>query len=387
MGFTREAAYRCVKHSKVNQPTRSALTSLSMENNSSSSYQATLAITTQNGVKTAVVFHVLFVVLYTFGDYPPVTIGINLVSLSIDLVSFLLIKKYNSYKPIAHLITFSIYISLLGTTLFSGGISASSLIWLSFIPVVTTIMAGRKAGIYWGIVSIGSAIGFYAMKEVAGLDFSLIPATNFDRLIDIAAATLATIAAIWLNETAKSQALGQLENTRARLDHLAAIDSLTNTYNRRYFMEHARHEIVQSPQAALLLFDIDHFKEINDEYGHDIGDQVLQGLCKVCKNNLRENDLFARFGGEEFIILLPATNLEKAQQLAERLREIVSKTPIMTRQGKISITISIGISTFTLHNRVSIESLLVQADKAMYLAKQAGRNRVVLWDEHKPQTT
>jgi diguanylate cyclase (GGDEF)-like protein len=358
-----------------------------MEKISGSTYQDTLAITTRNGAKTAAIFHVFFVVLYTLGDYPLIIISINLFSLLIDLLSLQLTKKRNNHKSIAHLITFSIYISLLGPTLFSGGILASSLVWLSFIPVAATIMAGREAGVYWGILSIGSAIGLYAMKEAIGLDLSLIPVTNFDRLIDIVTATMATLAAIWLNEAAKSQALSQLEEARARLDQLAAIDSLTNTYNRRYFMEHARHEIVQSPQAALLYFDIDHFKEINDEYGHDIGDQVLQGLCKVCQNNLRENDLFARFGGEEFIILLPATNLGKAQQLAERLREIVSKTPVMTRQGEISITISIGISTFTLLNQVSIESLLVQADKAMYLAKQAGRNRVVFWDEHKPQTT
>jgi diguanylate cyclase (GGDEF)-like protein len=358
-----------------------------LENHSSSSYQDILAITTRNGAKIAAIFHVFFVVLYTLGSYPPIMIGINLFSLLIDLLSLLLTQKYTNHKPIAYLITFSVYISLLGPTLFSGGISASSLVWLSLIPVAATIMAGREAGIYWGIVSIGSAIGLYAMKEAIGLDLSVIPVTNFDRLVDIVTATLATVAAIWLNETTKSQALEQLEEARARLDRLAAIDSLTNTYNRRYFMEHARHEIVRSPQAALLLFDIDHFKEINDEFGHDIGDQVLQGLCKVCKNNLRENDLFARFGGEEFIILLPATNMGKAQQLAERLREIVSKTPVMTRQGEISITISIGISTFTLPNQVSIELLLVQADKAMYLAKKAGRNRVVLWDEHKPQTT
>ena len=350
-----------------------------MEKNPSNSYQDALAITTRNGAKTAAVFHIFFVVLYALSDYPFIIVGINLFCLLIDLQSLLLTQKYDNHKPIAHLITFSVYISLLGPALLGGGISASSLVWLAFVPVAATIMVGREAGIYWGMVSIGSAIGLYIMKETIGLYFSLIPATNFDRLIDIVTATLATTAAIWLSETVKSRVLNQLEEARVRLDYLAAIDSLTNTYNRRYFMEHARHEIFQSPQAALLLFDVDHFKEINDEYGHDTGDQVLQDLCKVCKNNLRENDLFARFGGEEFIILLPATNLDKAQQIAERLREIVSHTSVMTKQGKISITISIGVSTFSSLNKVSIESLLVQADRAMYQSKQAGRNRVTTW--------
>jgi diguanylate cyclase (GGDEF)-like protein len=240
-------------------------------------------------------------------------------------------------------------------------------------------MAGNSAGIIWGVVCIGSATGVYLLKESLGVDISLMPVTNFDRLIDIVTATLATTAAIWLSETSKSRVLRQLEDTRTRLDYLATVDSLTETYNRRYFMERARHEIFQTPHAALLLFDVDHFKKINDEYGHDIGDQVLQGLCKVCKENLREKDLFARFGGEEFIILLPETNLGKAQQIAQRLCRIISRTPLMTSQGEMTTTISVGISTLSPLNRVSIEMLLIQADKAMYQSKQAGRNRVTAW--------
>jgi diguanylate cyclase (GGDEF)-like protein len=358
-----------------------------MEKIPGASYQTSLAITTRNGAITAATFHTFFVLLYALSGYPLIIVGINFFSLLLDLLSLLLTQRYRNHAieagkhfPIAHLITFSIYISLFGPTLFSGGIAASSLVWLTFVPVAGTIMAGRKAGIYWGFVSIGSAIGIYALKESLGVDISLIPVTNFDRLVDILTATLATTAAIWLNETSKSRALKQLEDISARLDHLATTDSLTDTYNRRYFMERARDEVFQSAHAAaLLMFDIDHFKKINDDYGHDIGDQVLQGLCKVCKDNLRENDLFARFGGEEFMILLPATNLEKAQQIAERLCRVVGQTAFMTNEGELSTTISIGISTFSPLNQVSIEMLLVQADKAMYQSKRAGRNRVTVW--------
>lgn len=367
-----------------------------MEKIPSTSYRTSLAITTRNGAITAGAFHTFFVLLYAVSGYPTIIVGINLFCLSIDLLSLLLIQRYRhpapdrrgnpairlrgNYKPIAHTITFSIYISLFGPALFSGGISSSSLVWLIFVPVAGTIMAGRGAGSFWGTVSIASAISAYILKDSLGVDFSLIPVTDFDRMIDIVTATLATTAAIWLNETSKSRALKQLEDIGARLDHLATTDSLTDTYNRRYFMERARDEILQSPHAAaLLMFDIDHFKKINDDYGHNIGDQVLQGLCKVCKANLRENDLFARFGGEEFIILLPATDLGKAQQIAERLCKVISKTPFMTSQGELSTTISVGISTFSPLNQVSIELLLVQADKAMYKSKQAGRNRVTVW--------
>lgn len=227
-----------------------------MEANSNSPYQDTLAITTRNGAITAAIFHTFFVVLYTLGGYPSITTGINLFCLLIDMLFLLLTPKYGNHKPIAHLITFSVYLSLFGPALFSGGIAASCMVWLTFLPEAATIIAGREAGIYWGIISIVSVIGAHILKESMGGDFSLIPVTNFDRLIDIASATLATTAAIWLSEVAKSRVLNQLEHARTRLDHLATIDSLTNTYNRRYFIERAHNEIFQSQLAALLLFDI-----------------------------------------------------------------------------------------------------------------------------------
>jgi diguanylate cyclase (GGDEF)-like protein len=343
------------------------------------SYQGSLAITTRAGAIAGAFFQAFFAIFYAVGDYPSIFININLLSLSLDLIALLLTQKQGSHKPSAHLVTFGLYLSLFGSALFGGGISSSSLVWLTFVPVAGMIMAGRDAGVYWGMISIGSALGLYVLNVSIGIDISLIPVSNTDRMVDIIAATLATTAAIWLSETSKSRILKELEDTGAQLDRLATVDSLTETYNRRYFMERARHEIFQSPHAALLLFDIDHFKRINDEYGHDIGDQVLQGLCKVCKDNLREKDLFARFGGEEFIILLPDTNIGKAQQIAERLCRIISITPLITSQGEMTTTISIGVSSFSSLNQVSIEMLLVQADKAMYRSKQAGRNRVTVW--------
>jgi diguanylate cyclase (GGDEF)-like protein len=135
------------------------------------------------------------------------------------------------------------------------------------------------------------------------------------------------------------------------------------------------------------LFDIDHFKKINDEHGHIIGDQVLHGIAQTCMNNLRPDDILGRFGGEEFVILLPETKLEDAKNIAERLRQLIAGTPIKTEIGPVRTTISIGIAIKEKTASISIDQLLSRADRAMYSAKQAGRNRVIVWDERDLQTT
>lgn len=139
--------------------------------------------------------------------------------------------------------------------------------------------------------------------------------------------------------------------------------------------------------VSFLLFDIDHFKRINDAHGHLIGDQILHGIAQVCMNNLRTDDILGRFGGEEFVILLPETKLEDARNIAERLRHLIADTSIETEIGAINTTISIGVALMEKTNSVTIEQLLSRADRAMYLAKQAGRNRVIIWEERDLLTT
>lgn len=167
----------------------------------------------------------------------------------------------------------------------------------------------------------------------------------------------------------------------AELLRLANIDNLTGLSNRRIILEAGQRELEQYQRyhrpLSLFILDIDHFKQVNDTYGHAAGDQVLIKLAEVSKKVLRATDMCGRLGGEEFIGLLPETPADQAYSVAERLRETLAETPVATPVGEIRVTVSIGIATAIPDDR-SIDALIRAADEAMYEAKAAGRNRVVV---------
>lgn len=164
------------------------------------------------------------------------------------------------------------------------------------------------------------------------------------------------------------------------LDRLARTDSLTGLCNRREFYAIAEKEVTRgkrfdTPLSALLL-DIDHFKAVNDEFGHAAGDEVLIQLGTIAKSVLRETDIPARIGGEEFAVLMPQTTLEQATEVAERLRSSLAQTAVISTDGApISITVSIGVGQLEAAD-LTIGDLLQRCDKALYQAKNEGRNRV-----------
>ena len=160
----------------------------------------------------------------------------------------------------------------------------------------------------------------------------------------------------------------------------ARTDALTGLYNRRYFYELAEREFALSKRLAgplaLLQLDIDHFKMVNDTYGHDAGDAVLRALSNACRHELREIDIIVRFGGEEFVVLLPGADRNRAMEVAERLRVILSKTTVVTDKAEnISFTVSIGVTNH-LQDAENPDQMLKRADMALYAAKKAGRNCV-----------
>ena len=163
-----------------------------------------------------------------------------------------------------------------------------------------------------------------------------------------------------------------------KLNELAHTDELTQLNNRRQFVHMAERRVLEpsNKNSSLLLFDIDNFKKINDQYGHDIGDLVLKNIAKLAQGEMRTNDILARFGGEEFIALLTHTQLEQACQIAERLREeIAAHTVVLNVEQNINVTVSIGVAEFhpEQHN---LTGLIKAADIALYYAKQNGRNQV-----------
>lgn len=170
-----------------------------------------------------------------------------------------------------------------------------------------------------------------------------------------------------------------LEQSVEELHKLSIIHALTNIYNRRYFFEMAYNTIAidirEHKHMSLIMFDIDHFKEINDKYGHQTGDYILTTLAKELKSVMRKSDLFARVGGEEFAILLHDTPLEDARVIAEKIRLRVENEIFRFNHHKIKITISAGVTTLDEdHN--TIEALYKAADKKLYQAKKEGCNKV-----------
>jgi diguanylate cyclase (GGDEF)-like protein len=356
------------------------------------SYQGSLLHVTRTGGITAGVFITFFVLLYWALDHPRLIVLVNLVALFIDAVGLWLVSTFQIHKPSAHLITFGTYFSLLGTTLLTGGIDSSSIVWVVFIPIAATIMAGTNDGIIWGAISIGSILSLYLLNRGLGIDLTLVPSKSMDRMIDLAAVTLVIGIAVSLNERTKAQALKHLEDARAKLNHLAHVDPLTDVFNRRYFFDRAENTLELAARhdshTSILLLDIDHFKQVNDSYGHNIGDQILVGLVAICQKNLRETDTLARLGGEEFVILLPNTAQTEARHIAERLRLMVQNTSVPTDSGPLYVTISIGVmSQPTSDPMPPVQKLVQGADQAMYLAKRTGRNRVVTWQHSQPLQT
>lgn len=176
--------------------------------------------------------------------------------------------------------------------------------------------------------------------------------------------------------------LARLVVDELELRQIATTDSLTGAQTRRSFDKDLKKEIDRSKRydrpASLIMFDVDHFKQVNDSYGHAAGDAVLQNLVSLCKDNLRSVDLLGRLGGEEFAILLPETDHLGAMQVAEKLRLKIAETPVKSGDLTIDITASFGVTVFDTEDS-DIETPINRADEALYQAKNAGRNRTVFF--------
>ena len=356
------------------------------------SYQDSLIKVTKTGTYFTTAFFLAFAIVYWVGDYPLLAVWVNLIAALCSGTSFLLITKDGQHRKAAHLLILGIYLSSVGVMAISGGIHSSSVIWQIFVPVAAFIMTGLRAGLRWGGVSFLTVLIFYILEATKFINLtSGFETTTGDRLFDLLGAIVAVSIAIWYSDFLKSRSLTDLEETKAQLKYYATVDPLTNTFNRRHFLELSERKIKRTRtangNASLLLFDIDHFKRINDDHGHMIGDEILHGIAQVCMEHLRTDDILGRFGGEEFVILLPETNLEDARIISERLRHLIANTPIETEIGPINTTISIGVALVEKSHPATIKQLLSRADRAMYLAKRAGRNRVVIWEEHQLLTT
>lgn len=242
--------------------------------------------------------------------------------------------------------------------------SETTYVWILVIPVLSHLLLGRWYGLLLSIIFMSLGYLFFIGRFYE--DLSLVAISNV---------VLAGISVLVFSH------VYEVSRTRAhrKLLHLATTDSLTSLANRTRFLDvferERNHAVRNCTDLSLLLLDLDHFKQVNDNHGHDVGDEVLKYVSATINHRLRKTDLACRLGGEEFGILLPGASLDKAISIAETIRKNIADVPYSRGDKLIPLSISIGAAEFGFDGR-DLESLYAIADGHLYKAKAAGRNRV-----------
>lgn len=322
-------------------------------------------------------------------------LNIALITMPIFLLLFLTqIFQTKSRYPTEHKFLWLLIIVLLVNLLYA------------FIDIQSALKPASSLAALMMLVTVSVTISFYRKKDPLAkyflighsmfIAFNLIavvfykghieynPLTSHGVGIILEALTLAFIIAY------RIKLLEELRNSHAEMAHLAATDPLTKLYNRRYFFTQSEFQISiahkEKQPISILMIDIDKFKALNDNYGHAFGDQVLTELAQIFKQLSRHSDIIARLGGEEFVILLPNSELNGAVKVAQKIRSAVEKhTFIINPHTVLNSTVSIGV-TQVHRDESSIETALNRADQALYQAKHSGRNTVISLkdDKHFP---
>jgi diguanylate cyclase (GGDEF)-like protein len=230
----------------------------------------------------------------------------------------------------------------------------------------------RGTAVLTGFSILASLVLTYALAHLLGL-----PDAHLGSVLWIAAIVPATVAPLAIYFVLVLAI--ELEQARAALALLATRDSLTQAHTRRHFIERLEAEVSRAKRGgaplSVLMLDADHFKQVNDAHGHTTGDTVLQRIVEACGRCLRPYDMVGRFGGEEFAVLLSATGLPQACEVAERVRAAVAALRMTSPAGeRMAVTVSVGVSTLQADD-ASAAALIERADAALYRAKRDGRNR------------
>jgi diguanylate cyclase (GGDEF)-like protein len=249
--------------------------------------------------------------------------------------------------------------------------SEAMFVWILTIPLVSYLLIGRQKGFWVSVVFILLGIVVYHWRFMdTNNSFTLNTAIS----INVCFSSMLCMAIAHVYELNR-------EKNEQRLLDLAGTDKLTGLANRMKLDASFRHFSLLTKRHninfILVLFDVDFFKNINDQYGHDVGDRALCYIADFLKENIRESDFLARFGGEEFSLLMTSSNIHEAYKHIDFMREKLSQKPFVMNNNKINITLSAGLATYGVDG-TNLDSLMKKADDRLYKAKDSGRNCIVV---------
>lgn len=310
-----------------------------------------------------------FIIFYAVGS--PILAWINVVSISMYAGAYVLLSYRRNLAAI-----FLIWTEVLGHaalgTIMVGWESAFHYYLLMFIPAIFVSTKTSKAVaavfVLWCFY-IGLNVMTHAIEPLEPLTPHALAMLRYFN-ISVVFTMFAYLSSYYYRS---------IVETQKRLSKLAMTDSMTGLYNRRHIMDVIDYEAVRQKRSSaplsLIIADIDHFKSINDRYGHETGDAVLIAVSQLIRKSIREQDSASRWGGEEFLLVLPDTDLDQAILIAQRIREMVAASPISVDRQTIFTSMTLGVSAYQSGETAS--KAIARADVLLYEGKKAGRNRVV----------
>lgn len=247
----------------------------------------------------------------------------------------------------------------------------SAIIALSMIP--------KSGNYFWAWLFISLALFLMIQRRIYPLYLIIIEQEKNPESVLMTLLGFLISLCMTLGFLGISNLFSQIQLKNKELHRVSMEDFLTRVYNRRYLLQIAQQEIIKVNSTykplSLLIIDVDFFKKVNDTYGHQTGDIVLFKIADICQQSIRKSDILGRYGGEEFLIILPNTSLKNAVLVADNLREVIAEEEIVIEGKTINVTISIGVSEWQ-YPEMSIDKMLKRADSCLYWAKKNGRNQV-----------
>lgn len=284
------------------------------------------------------------------------------------LINVSYLKLTDNHLYAGYIMLYLIF-SLILYLIYSGGYQNTGPLWIFALPPLTLFIHGLKKG----LMDIGVFLIIILFMFFYPSDYLLEASYTMAFKIQIILSFILLVFLSSLYEYSKERSMRKMKKIQSDLEFFLKRDPLTGLYNRRGY--HDSIDNISDKHGVMLMCDIDHFKKINDSYGHEAGDFVIQEVAQCIRENVRKEDVAIRWGGEEFLIFLANTNINNGYLVAEKLRGSVERLTLHYREGTtIKVTLSMGISLIS--NKIPLEEAIRNADNAMYVSKASGRNQI-----------